>query len=831
MTSAASDSPADAAYLKFVEILDGKKLFSTEDNLSEADTRSKLIDPLFKHVLGWHESEIRREPSCSKGYADYVFGSETSYLIVEAKRASPRFHLSAPNKSRRLLLSGPHLLGNKKLKPFVEQAQSYASDFGVPVCMLSNGSQLIAFRAFTTGKPWRNGTAIVFHDRTDIKENFAEFFELFSRDAVISGSLIEAFDRAERQPARLFTPIETVSSPNQELLRNRFWQRIARTMGPLLSDTNDDPQSQLDVIQHCYVTNPLSDQTDQNLDELLRDTPQGFLTDASFIDLKTGAGGKTAFSHKLADDVYAARKGAYILTGGVGSGKTTFLKRFATIVEREFVDKYTAWIHIDFLPIGNVDPSTVDRATQAFVYKSIRTQIIKKYATELTGDGEAIRRLFEHEIDESRLTRLYGVSPDSDEWRTSVNQLVTSLFNDDERFAFAALRYVRRRGQRIAIVLDNTDQLGEKFQETVFLLAQKLSTDYHAICVVTLREEKFFAAHRRGIFDAFGDKRFHIGSPDLKVVLRRRLEYGREMFKKSSNGDLTPDELVAIDTLLRALINSTTDKNANIVRMLASVSNGDMRYALDMFKEFLSSGNTNVEKIIEIVSSSGSYIVPFHEFAKSAILGSRRFYRSEFSKIANLFKQSGAIGASHLAACRILSRLVNAHGAASEHGEGFVSVKTLLHEYRESFGYADDFVQWASELLRRGLIEAEPPRVSDVREADAIKVSAAGAYYWHYLIRAFAYLDLVFIDTPIADQGVAKTLATMADLSDMNVRFERVRAFLAYMEKCERDELQLVTQRGGVFKEALIPQIRDQVEAELRVVAKRTKVRDQFGRD
>jgi hypothetical protein len=60
-----------------------------------------------------------------------------------------------------------------------------------------------------------------------------------------------------------------------------------------------------------------------------------------------------------------------------------------------------------------------------------------------------------------------------------------------------------------------------------------------------------------------------------------------------------------------------------------------MRYALDMFREFLSSGNTNVDKIIRIVEESGGYTVPFHEFAKSAILGSRKYYRSSISRIVN----------------------------------------------------------------------------------------------------------------------------------------------------------------------------------------------------
>jgi hypothetical protein len=189
---------------------------------------------------------------------------------------------------------------------------------------------------------------------------------------------------------------------------------------------------------------------------------------------------------------------------------------------------------------------------------------------------------------------------------------------------------------RVVLVLDNTDQLGENFQAAVFLLSQRLSKDCAALTIVSLREEKFFAAYRRGIFDAFGDRRFHIGSPNLEDVIRKRLEYAIHRYNKAADGSLLevdPTEREEVERILRVFINSTTGGNRNIVRLLACVSNGDMRYALGMFKEFVSSGNTNVNKILRVIEDAGGYTVPFHEFAKSAVLGSRRYYRSSLSHI------------------------------------------------------------------------------------------------------------------------------------------------------------------------------------------------------
>jgi hypothetical protein len=301
----------------------------THNIIPRRNERKVFYAPSSKSVLGWHESEIRRERPVAKGYVDYVLGADYSYLLIEAKRSSPRFQLSTPGKPRRLKLSGPHLLENKKLKPSIEQAQGYASDLGVQFCLLTNGSQFIIFRPYVPGRPWRTGTAIVFHDYRDISDNFAEFYDLLCRERVVAGSLIEAFEHLERTTTPLFAVLDSLPDADRELVRNKLWRQIASIMGPLLTDASEDPDSQLEVIRNCYVTTPLADETDRSLDHLLRDTPSATLLDAGVVDLKLDDRGKTAFSHRMEADIYKARRGTYILTGGVGSGKTTFLRRFA----------------------------------------------------------------------------------------------------------------------------------------------------------------------------------------------------------------------------------------------------------------------------------------------------------------------------------------------------------------------------------------------------------------------------------------------------------------------------------------------------------------------
>jgi hypothetical protein len=82
-------------------------------------------------------------------------------------------------------------------------------------------------------------------------------------------------------------------------------------------------------------------------------------------------GERRHFSIALKRTCIQPGRGAYILIGGVGSGKTTFLRRFAQITERDFLERFAVWIHIVLLPIGDVDPALLDQELRAYTYERI----------------------------------------------------------------------------------------------------------------------------------------------------------------------------------------------------------------------------------------------------------------------------------------------------------------------------------------------------------------------------------------------------------------------------------------------------------------------------
>ena len=124
----------------------------------------------------------------------------------------------------------------------------------------------------------------------------------------------------------------------------------------------------------------------------------------------------------------------------------------------------------------------------------------------------------------------------------------------------------------------------------------------------------------------------------------------------------------------------------------------------------------------------------------------------------------------------------------------------------------------------RGLVESEPPKIGDVENTEALRITASGAYYWKYLARAFAYIDLILVDTPLLDRSLARQLANLADSIDMADRFERVRLFIAYLTTREEEELAETARRAGPYQEALIKLVSDQVEEEMKVITRKLKL-------
>ncbi len=150
---------------------------------TEQDVRFQVINRMLTEVLGWPFFDVKTERAVNSGYVDYIVGSDgRNRLVVEAKRVA-KILVDTRNPRYSAYKAGGPALGSARSG--LEQAQRYCLDTAVPFAALTTGFEWIAFWAIRTdGTPPMDGRALVFPSLEAIKENFAVFYDLFSREGV-----------------------------------------------------------------------------------------------------------------------------------------------------------------------------------------------------------------------------------------------------------------------------------------------------------------------------------------------------------------------------------------------------------------------------------------------------------------------------------------------------------------------------------------------------------------------------------------------------------------------------------------------------------------------
>src|SRR5205814_2229128 len=116
---------------------------------------------------------------------------------------------------------------------------------------------------------------------------------------------------------------------------------------------------------------------------------------------------------------------------------------------------------------------------------------------------------------------------------------------------------------------------------------------------------------------------------------------------------------------LRIIQSSVFEWSKRITTFIEAVCFGNMRLALQMFTTFLTSGATDVGKMLLIYRRDRKYNVAFHEFIRSIMLGERQYYKEESSPVLNIFNCTGEKNSSHFPARRVLAILLTKRGETS----------------------------------------------------------------------------------------------------------------------------------------------------------------------
>jgi len=584
-------------------------------NLNEADTRAKVLDRIFKDILGWDESAIRRETRTVDGeYLDYWFTSESNQLIVEAKKAGAYFELPV-GMSLRARRDGI-LSKAASLHEALEQVVTYCKSQGVPVGVVSNGLQLavtLVYRPLGS----RGYDTLVFDGLDRIASQYLLFWNLLSPHgnceerlkAVLSSA---EFLRAPPESSRRL--LDEVRLPDEVMNRNPVDVSLAPVIHHYFSDLVGEDRA--DVLRQAYVESSRQAQYGKQLDALLadhmpklgppvREVARG-RRQARAIDL--------ALEEAIPEDQGRPEGTMVMLVGGVGAGKTTFVHRYFRFLMSENLGERVLPLILDF-----TRTSEDIRDLSTFVDPEVLDQVQRRYEGFRLSDWETLLQIYEREIAGLRkgLLAPYWRSDEDRFW-----QLVSDYLRDriakTEQHVARVIDYLRlRHGKNVCMVFDNVDQLGQEFQHRALKLAFQKCRIWGSLGILVLREETYWRFRNSPPLDAYHRYAYHIAAPRIANVLSSRLELakkdrGTEGVSIRSRGGALEFTRISLGQFLEILVDSFLGQDERNILLLDALCANDIRQALDMFGTFLTSGHTNTDEYIKSYVTSGSYIVPFH---------------------------------------------------------------------------------------------------------------------------------------------------------------------------------------------------------------------------
>ena len=738
---------------------------------NEATTRFHLIDNLFLACLGWEKSDIKVEDSHEGRFADYVFSAPRQVLVVEAKKEDTTFKL--PVGKRTLVWKLTTLRQNyPDLCQALDQVASYCQKRGVPVGCVSNGHQLVAFIAVRSdGVPPMEGRSLVFDSLDSMRQNFLELWQALSKEGILEGCLSRRLlgDTVPPLPPKVS---DMISGYPGHQGRNSLQTDFKILSDLIIEDISRHRDHEKQFLADTYCKSGALSQYADIAKNILATRYSSLFDDTTKSPQLVPAVTKSGITPEIISDSLSRRP--VLLLGDVGVGKTMFIRNLMVSDEINLFENAVS-LYIDLGEQGTLSDNLQD-----YVIQDMIRQLREDY------DVDVDERNFVRGVYHSELQRFKkGIHADLRESNQKLFQRkelahLEKLTSEKGNHLKLSLEHIyKARQKQVVVFLDNADQRDEKTQEAVFLIAQEFASNWPVMVFVALRPETFRKSQREGALSGYHPKAFSIEPPRVDLVVKRRLEFARQI----TSGKLpiaklsdTKIEVQNLDLMISSFIYSL-EANRDLIKAIDSMSAGNIRTGLDWVRQFFGSGHVDSEKIIRIQTKSGNYRVPLHEFLRAVIFGDTCYYDPNNSPVTNLLSVTSVDRCEHFLAPICLTVI-----RRSNNNEGWLNTDSLFDRL-QSFGFRPEQINSALyKSEKRGLIETTGRRrfIQNQDPPKGVRIRTSGVYHLDYLLPLFVYVDAVVVDTPILETNWKDQIKHTEPIKS---RLDRAEFFLDYLDE------------------------------------------------
>lgn len=754
-----------------------------KEQANEDTTRLRIIDVILFDILGWDRNKALTERYVEKvGYADYsLVIDQVCRVVVEAKKGDITFVLPAsysyPSESvpfSQIAKQCPDAL------QAMQQAASYANSLGAKYTVITNGRQWIIMLTSMEGTVLQDRPVMVFESLDAIHKRFSSFFECLGPLNIRVNTPYSKLSDARKQPAPSKLSKSIVGYP---VVREESTVRNQHSTGiQYIWDEVNSSDTTVEFFQRCYVP-PLGH--DKNKDLAAQLLSDRFDEDSARTERLAAAD----VAEFLKEPPRPEKP--VLLLGRIGRGKTTFIRFLKEIAAKSTLSNYVQ-IDVNFLDCA-VPASGVSK----YVYDTVKYQLNDRYRINVMTDAvvRGALNIQLREFSKEPRPKHYLETKNADAFKEAELTFIDKMTADDHEYLKLVVRHIRRGHKKsFAIFFDNLDKRDD-LQEAAFLAASGIAREWEAIVFVCLRPGTYQASRDSGVLDSIAPRRIEIHAPQIKLFLKRRLDYcaaiasgacppPREHSMLSKAVATQGKELAG---LFSAFSNSL-QHSAPLVNLFDAVANGNLREILDRVGAVMSSWHLNTGEICEAIRTQGDYLIAHHQAFRAMILGNSEYFDAVRSPFVNLFDLRHADPIEHFLRPVCLHYLLGSQNEQAT--KGFRSLGEIESAVGAS-GYTLDLISDTVRFLfAKRLIEDDnfseswddaQQRCRSNRQSIRLRLTGLGKYHVADLITKFQYLDIVVMDTPIIDKSVLASLHVVNGIED---RLARARTFLRYLNTC-----------------------------------------------
>ena len=680
-------------------------------------------------------------------------------------------------KTGNFKISGPVL---KPAITGINQAASYCHPLGIPLAVLTDGLCWIVFLPWVPQASYTEKQAIVFPTISAVLEDFAQFYELLSKEASRKSTFMVLFDRIHENRLIVDRPLRSAMSTDENGIVQK--SALAFDLEGVFSGFfanltgEDDPE----MILECFVETKESRFADFSLDRITKNV----LGNIAPADVDVAEGLKA-----IVRDAVSGEPGQTVfIVGPSGAGKSTFLDRFFKKTLTEDVRERCVVIGIDLLDAGADTNVALSWITERAI-NSLETQLFENGFPE----WQDLQGLYYSEYSKrSRGVDAFLYQRSKDEFKEKFSGFVAlQMEAHRESYLQRLLNDVVKNRKKLPVfILDNTDEFDLDLKIAVFQHLQSFRRAVnHCMLLFPATDRSAWTFSKTDIFNIYSSRSFFLPTPPPREVFRKRVDYLK--LKADSEGDQGRVREYFLDRGIRVtiknlgafaqVIESVFVDQPWAAKRVGQLSNYNMRKALGLAKRVVTS---SVFKIDDLVQSYllGQEVSPTQDrFLNALLKGDLEFFKADDEPlIFPVFQVDSRVKQSPLIHLRILDFLYGLHEASENENDRYISARSLS-SFFVVMSISEVAVQRSLDaLLWAGLIEPYDLSKRSYSDDQQVAIAQSGINHLGLAMYNEIYFVQMALTTRVSSPDVADEIRQVYKTKrPIEARFEEICAKFA----------------------------------------------------